>query len=70
MIRVSVAPMHPREFRKIHELSIKEISKLSNIPSPTLQNYFAHPDSTRHSRTPDHVLILFGLLHEKLSQTN
>lgn len=62
-----VTPIHPSEFRYKHRLSIKEMHKLSRIPHSTLQNYLANPDSTRYSRTPEPVQVLFGLLDERLS---
>ena len=68
MIKLKVVPVHPKEFRKLHGLSIYQMSRLSGYPVETIKRWVAEADSKRYVEPRDGVKNHFGVLSQVLQR--
>ncbi|MBN4003220.1 hypothetical protein [Nostoc sp. LPT] len=64
---LKVKPIHPKEFKLKHGLSVSEIHELSDYPPETLKHWLADEYSSRYQQPKESVLNHFGLLDLYLS---
>ncbi|MBE9037000.1 hypothetical protein [aff. Roholtiella sp. LEGE 12411] len=64
---IGIEPMHPREFKKIHDTPIYLMHRLSGYPQATITHWLADESSTRYRQPKQHVLNHFGAIHRLLS---
>ncbi|MFB2837312.1 hypothetical protein [Floridanema evergladense] len=64
----TVTPIHPKEFRAKHKLSIAQISILSGVPIETLRCWLAGENSRRKVNPPTYVNHYFGLLDQQFTR--
>lgn len=55
-------PIHPKDFREKHKLSVAQISIISGIPVQTLKGWFSKGGSKRACNPPIGIEHYFGLL--------
>lgn len=55
-------PIHPKDFRAKHKLSVAQIAILSGIPIDTLKGWFSKEESRRVRKPPIGIENYFGLL--------
>lgn len=64
---IGIKPMHPREFKIIHNASIYLMHRLSDYPEETITHWLADESSTRYRQPKQYVLNHFGAIHRLLS---
>ena len=67
MLKLEIEPIHPREFKELHKLSVYQLHRLTKYPEETLKHWLAAPDSARYHEPKDFVKTYFGLLNQALS---
>ncbi|BAY66793.1 MULTISPECIES: hypothetical protein [Nostocales] len=67
MVTISINPIHPKDFKKIHKFSIYQMSKLSGYSVETLKNWLADENSSRFVEPKPYVLNHFGAIHKILA---
>lgn len=63
-------PLHPKEFRSKHGLSVYQVHLVSKIPVETLKSWFSKPTSKRYHEPPNVAKLYFGLLDSSCSPLN
>jgi hypothetical protein len=64
--KLDIEPIHPRQFKEIHKLSVYQLHRLSKYPEETLRHWLADPQSVRYHEPKEYVKHYFGLLHQVL----
>ncbi|MCL1474702.1 hypothetical protein [Argonema antarcticum] len=59
-------PIHPREFKQKHGMSLEELHEISQIPIDTLSYYLAKPTSARYVEPKPHICQHFGEIDERI----
>ena len=67
MPKLDIEPLHPRQFKEIHKLSVYQIHRLTKFPTETISHWLADPESARYHEPKEYVKHHFGLLHQALS---
>ncbi|MFB2920709.1 hypothetical protein [Aerosakkonema funiforme] len=60
-------PIHPREFKQKHGMSLEELHEISQIPIDTLSHYLAKPTSARYVEPKLHICQHFGEIDYRIS---
>ncbi|WP_341532104.1 hypothetical protein WKK05_39750 (plasmid) [Nostoc sp. UHCC 0302] len=64
---IGIEPMHPREFKKIYDIPIYLMHKLTGYPEQTITHWLADESSSRYQKPKPAVLNHFGAIHKILS---
>lgn len=64
---LQVTPVHPRQFKDKHKLSVYNIHRLSGYSPETISHWLANKESTRYQEPKECVLNHFGSLDLLLS---
>ncbi|BAY65610.1 hypothetical protein NIES22_57170 [Calothrix brevissima NIES-22] len=65
--KIEIEPMHPKEFKRIHDTPIYLMHRLTGYPQQTISHWLADESSTRYQQPKPHVLNHFGAIHKLLS---
>ncbi|WP_374795754.1 hypothetical protein [Aerosakkonema funiforme] len=60
-------PIHPREFKQKHGMSLEELHEISQIPIDTLSHYLAKPTSARYVEPKLHICQHFCEIDYRIS---
>ncbi|KYC42017.1 hypothetical protein WA1_18610 [Scytonema hofmannii PCC 7110] len=66
MTKLDIEPIHPRQFKELHGLSLYQLHRLTQYPQETIRNWLADPESERYVEPKVYVKRYFGLLHQSL----
>lgn len=69
MSQIDIIPIHPKEFKKAHNFSTYQMSRLSGYSVEALKNWLANESSSRFVEPKPYVLNHFGALHSILART-
>jgi hypothetical protein len=67
---LKVKPIHPKEFKLKHGLSVSEIHELSDYPPETLKHWLADEHSSRYQQPKESVLYQFNMKLHIIEKTN
>ncbi len=66
MKNIGIKPIHPKEFKKVHNFSTYQMSRLSGYSVEALKNWLADESSSRFVEPKPYVLNHFGAIHNYL----